>query len=172
MKRVDLDRVTARDLRDAAVRRKRDRVCRLGGGLTLTVDDLLADVRKVLHERATTRDVQDLHAAADGEDRKPAPPRRAHETQLEDVDLRLRGPKLRVRTGAVTGGLEVGTAGQADTVEPVDDRLEPPRGQRREDHGDAAGGLYRFQVTQSERQHPPRRLRLVREMGTLGLPQL
>src|SRR5204863_344858 len=83
---------------------------------------------------------QDLEAAADREDRQPAPARGARQPKLEQVDLGLGGAELRMGVGAVAGGVDIGAAGQADAVEAVDDRFEPARRQRREDYGDPARG--------------------------------
>ena len=78
----------------------------------------------MLDERAASGHVEELHAAADGQDREAARVRLAGELELEPVEVRLDGTEQRVRLGAVGGGVEVGPAGQADPVEPVDQRLD------------------------------------------------
>src|SRR5436189_3197136 len=112
--------------------------------------NLPAQVRDVLHERSAARDVQHLHPAADCQDRQSPAARSARQAKLEYVNLWLGWAELGMRVGAVASRLQVGSAGQADPVKAVDDRLEPPRGQRREDHRNASGGGDGFEIGNAE----------------------
>ncbi len=110
---------------------------------------------------AAARDVQQLHAAADPEDRKLAAVGGADQRHLERVDARLGRPELGVRLGAVGARLHVGTAGQAHAVDPVEQRRDRVRPQQRHDHRDAAGALDRLGILRGERDLEVRRLALL-----------
>ena len=127
---------------------------------------------QVLHERAAARHVERLHAAADGEDRQAAPLGRADERQLERVDLPLGRPERRVRRLAVGRGVQVGAAGQQQTVEPRDEQVDDLGQQRREDHGHRPRALERLRVGEAERELAHRRLGLRLPARGLGHAQL
>ncbi len=73
--------------------------------------------RDVLHQRAAAGDVQDLHAAADRENRQVAPARRGNQRDLELVPSRLRLLDRGMRRFAVSRRRHVGAAGQQETAD-------------------------------------------------------
>ena len=135
---VDLERPRARDAREQRAGDDADRVPGLGGGRRLAM------VVDVLVQRAAARDVQGLEAAADAEQRQPARVGPAHERDLGRVDDAVGRPQVLVAVGrAVLERVEVGPAGEAQAVEPVEQRVDGARGLRREHDGDPAAQLDR-----------------------------
>ena len=78
-------------------------------------------VGQVLLERPAARDVHQLHAPADAEQREVALERAARQRDLERVALRHRALRLRVGAGAVGAGVDVGPAREEQAVEEVED---------------------------------------------------
>ena len=74
----------------------------------------------VLHQRAAARDVQDLDAAADREDRQVAAARLADERELELVARRIDVHHRRMSRLAVAGRRDVLAAGEQQAVDCVD----------------------------------------------------
>ena len=105
-----------------------------------------ATVGQVLVQRPAARDVQGLRAAADREDRQAARVARAARARARTGRGRARSGRARDGAAAVGGRVEVGPAGQADAVEPLEQRLDRLGVERRQDHRDAAGALDRPQV--------------------------
>ncbi len=79
-------------------------------------------VVEVLDEIAAARDVEDLKAAADAEQRQPPLQRRAAERDLEIVASAARVGGAGIRGRAVARRVEVGTAAEQEPVDPVEDR--------------------------------------------------
>ena len=128
-----------------------DLVGDLAAGLALAV------AREVLVQRPAAGDVERLAAAADAQQRHPALERRARERELEGVERRLGRPQLLVAVGgAVRAGVQVRAAGEADAVEPADQRLEVRHARRQHDR-DRARALDPLHVG-----HPERHLGMVR----------
>ena len=100
-------------------------------------------VGQVLLERAAARDVHELHAAADAEQRDVALERAARQCDLERVALGPRALGHRVRLGAVAGGVEVGAAGEDQPVDDVEHLVGVALGLGvgRDHQREAAGGL-------------------------------
>ncbi len=173
VERVHRDRRAAEHRPDGAAGRGGDDVGGNARVLVLTMARVLADhVGQVLMERAATGHVQHLHAAADAEDRQTASIRSADQGQLERVDPRLGRAELLVGAGAIGGGLDVGTAGQADAVHAVEERPDRLRAHRGNDHRDAAGSLDRLRIQGRQRELEPGRLALGRMAAVLGAAQL
>ena len=85
---------------------------------------LVADrLRQVLVERAAERDVEQLHPAADPEQRHVALQRPPRQRELEGVALGPGALRLRVRLGAVAGRVDVGAAGQEQRVDAVEQHV-------------------------------------------------
>ena len=78
-------------------------------------------LRQVLVEGAAAGDVEDLHPAADPEQRHLALDRALRQRQFEAVALGPGALRLRVRLGPVAGRVDVGAAGEDQGVEPVED---------------------------------------------------
>ena len=77
-------------------------------------------VRQVLDQRPPAGHVQELHAAADAEDRHVALERPVGQGELEAVALGPGVTGLRVYPRAVGGGIDVGAAGQHEAVDQVE----------------------------------------------------
>ena len=75
---------------------------------------------EVLVQRAAERDVHHLHPAADREHGQVAIERRAQQRDLEAVALGHGADRLGVRRGAVAGRIDVGSAGEDEPVEAVE----------------------------------------------------
>ena len=90
------------------------------------------DLGQVLHEVTSERHVQDLRAAADGQNRHVARERRLEQGQLAAVALRDDTLGLRVRFLAVHLRVEVRAAGEHDPVEDVQRLLDPVVARRHE----------------------------------------
>ena len=78
---------------------------------------------QMLVEGAAEGDVQQLHAAADPQHRHVALQRPPGQRQLEAVTLGPGAGGLGVGLGAVAGGVDVGTAGQHQPVDPVEQEV-------------------------------------------------
>jgi hypothetical protein len=99
-------------------------------------------VGQVCDQRTTERDVEHLHAPADGEHRKPfAGDGRPHEAQLEAVALPTDGVVLPMVVPAIVAGVDVAATGKDQPVDAVEhavdvgergeeDRHAPRRGDR------------------------------------------
>jgi len=74
-------------------------------------------VREMLDERAAPGHVEDVHAAADREERQLRVDGRADERHLEPVPAAVRLVRFLVRDGVVQRGVDVGAAGEHDAVE-------------------------------------------------------
>ena len=61
------------------------------------------------------------------------------------------GSELGMRLLAVDARLEVGAAGEADAVDPVEQRRDRVGAQQRHDHRDAAGALDRLRISRGQR---------------------
>jgi hypothetical protein len=96
-------------------------------------------VGQVLVERAAVHHVQELHPAADRQQRQPARLGLAHDRGLEAVHLRPGRPELGVRLGAVHRRVDVGPARDHDAVEARDQLRHHLAGLRRHHHRHAAG---------------------------------
>ncbi len=132
----------------------------------LTVLERLADdVGQVLVQCAAPRDVDDLGAAADGQHGHVALVGGARQRELELVQGAFRRAQARVPIGAVDGGIDVGTAGQADAVDAIQEGVDRAEGQRRDDDRQPAGALDRLQVGEPERHLAPLRIALGRRRG-------
>ena len=92
-----------------------------GRRVVLVVAD---DVGQVLDERASVGDVEQLHAAADGQHRQAAAFRSVDEGELAIVSPTTRWLSARVRLGTVAGGIDVGAACQHQAVEAFDEAVE------------------------------------------------
>ena len=126
---VDLHRGASERRPQPALRRGLDAMGRDAAVLGLAVLDAVADdVGKMLVQGPAARDVQQLHAAADAEDRKLAAVGGANQRELDRVDPRLGRPELGVGLGAVCARLHVGAAGQAHAVDAVEQRRRSRRG--------------------------------------------
>jgi hypothetical protein len=78
----------------------------------------------ILHHRAAAGDVQNLHTAADAEDRQAARDRGGGKGELELVALGLGRGQQRVRLLPVSAGIDVAARGQQDRVKPPEHRLD------------------------------------------------
>jgi hypothetical protein len=124
------------------------------------------DVGQMLGQGTAADDRQQLHAPADAQQRKVPVQRRAHEGQLRCVPLGPQPGRLRVRLLAVQLRVEVGTSGEHDSVQALEDRVVR-RGRRWQDHCPAAGGFDAFDVAEGQHHggqvpHAPARLLDVR----------
>jgi len=96
---------------------------------------------KVQEQRASLGDVEQLHAATDAEDRHVAGADVLGEQPVEILAARLHHPDRRVGHVAVATGIEVAAPDEHHAVEPVEHLHDVVLvGQRRQDHGQAAGG--------------------------------
>ena len=85
---------------------------------------------QILDQRAARRDVEDLHAPADGQQRQALAQAAVRHLDLEGV-ARLLGERAgRVHRLAVQGGVDVGAAGEHDAVGAVQRRSDVADGQR------------------------------------------
>ena len=98
-------------------------------------------VGQVLIERPAAGDVEDLHPAADAEQRDPALERASRQRDLEVVTVGIGPDRLRMRLRAVALGVDVGAASQHQRVETVEQ---------------LAGLLGRAAVGRQHRDHPAR----------------
>ena len=98
-------------------------------------------VREALDESAPEGHVQDLHAAADAEERQVALHGRSDHGDLESVPLGVGALRRRIALGAVGRGVHVGAADRQQAVEPLEDRggMSGIDGQ---DHRQRPGGLH------------------------------
>src|SRR5436305_6972829 len=100
--------------------------------LGLAVVQMIAEnVREMLMERPAPRDVEELHAAADAEDRKAAPVGGLDQGELDGVHARLGRAELEMWLLAIGARLDIRTARQADAVDAVEqggDRVGPQEG--------------------------------------------
>ena len=116
-----------------------DRVGRDPARLLLAVRDLDADgVGDVLEERAAARDVEQLLAAADRQDRHPARVGAAQQLELEGVEVGLGRAERRVRLLAVGRRVHVGPAGDHQPAEAVEQRVDVLEVHRRQHDRDRA----------------------------------
>lgn len=142
MERVDPEDPRADDVLQAAAGGYVDRVGGHVGRHGLSVLDPLADrVGQVLVQRPPAGDVDHLGAAADGQDRQPASLGGCQQVELEGVEFHLGGSQQRVWHGAVGGGVDVGTSGQADAGQAVDEGVDRLGAERRYDHRDSTDRL-------------------------------
>jgi hypothetical protein len=83
---------------------------------------LVADpVGEMLGEGAAAGDVEDVHAAADGEEGKVGVDRRAGHEELEPVPPVVRRVRLLVRSLLVEQGVDISASGQHQAVNPGDE---------------------------------------------------
>ena len=80
-------------------------------------------VRQVLLQRPPAGHVEYLHAPAGAEDGDAPVDRPRRQGDLEAVALGPREPGLRVRRGAVTGGVDVRSARQQEAVDPIEQEV-------------------------------------------------
>src|SRR3989442_5631455 len=108
--------------------------------------------RQVLVQRAAERDVEDLDAAADREDRQPALARARDQGELDRVALGIDLAELGVRGGAVARGIDVLAARQHEPGDGRED-LHGTAGieRRRDDDGDEPGARQGAHVRGVER---------------------
>jgi hypothetical protein len=120
-------------------------------------------VGQVLVQRAAVRHTQQLHAATDAQQRKVGLQGGTHQHQLGAVALR---PDLGrgVRGFTVQRGIDVGTTGEDDAVEAVED--VDVRIVRCDEHGPTTAGVHRVHVR--EWQHRGERV-VDPEPGFLGV---
>ena len=109
--RRDLER-RAGEARDARARLRGHRV--VGRGRVVVVAELVLDVPV---ERPAVRDVEQLDAAADRQDRQPALARRLQQAQLPAIALGVEPRRPLVRRAVVEVGADVLAAGQHEPVE-------------------------------------------------------
>ena len=141
--------------------------------LGLAVLDAVADdIGKVLVQGPAARNVQQLHAAADAEDRKLAAIGGAHQRELHRVDPRLGRAEVGMGLGAVCARLDVGPAGQAQAIDAVEQGADRVRAQRRHDHRDPAGALDRLGIQRGQRHLDLRRLAMGPRAYLIGAPKL
>ena len=125
-------------------------------------------VREVLDEVTAPHDVEELEAAADGQDRNVALEGGLQERHLGAIATRLRLVRLRVRLCAVRIRPDVGTAGEDDPVEDVEDVVDVVV-RRRDQNGPAACSLDRGHVVERDERRrqvpraPARGLRVRRD---------
>ena len=103
------------------------------------------DLGQVLVQVAAAHDVEQLHAAADGEGRHVARERGTQQRQLGLVAAGADAARGRVGVGAVVRRIDVGAAGEDDPVERAE-RLLDRVGERRQQHGPTSGALDRLDV--------------------------
>ena len=123
-------------------------------------------------EGSAASHVQDLHAAADPEDRELATVGGPDQRELDRVDSRLGRAELGVGLGAVGARLNVGATGQAHAVDPVEQRVDRVGPEQRHDHRNAAGALDRLGIQRGERHLELRRLALRPRAHVLGPSKL
>ena len=111
-------------------------------------------VGQVLDQRPAERDVEQLHAAADAEQRQVALDRPARERDLRRVALGPRPGRAVVRLGAVGGRVEVGAAREDQRVEVVEHLVGLRAGARvgRDHQRDPAALLDRVDVRAREQE--------------------
>ena len=118
---------------------------RAGRAAVVVVAEVLG---QVLAQAAAEGDVDQLHAAADPQQRQVARQGAAREGHLEPVALGHGVDGLGVTLGVVDGGVDVGAADEHQAVDQVED-LVGPLGQRRvgrQQDGEAAGAVGRVDV--------------------------
>src|SRR5207302_1046619 len=91
-----------------------------GGGVGVIDGAPPALAREVLIQRPAQRDVQDLDAATDGEDREPASLRAGDERQLDGIAAGVGLAELGVRDRTIAGRLDVLPTGEHQPLDPVE----------------------------------------------------
>ena len=112
--------------------------------------------REILIQGAAERDVQDLEATTNGEQREAAALGTCDERELDCVAPRVRFPELGVRLGPVAGGLDIFAAAEHEALHPVEHGacgvgIE----QRRHHNGDQARATERLHVGGVQRDPLP-----------------
>jgi hypothetical protein len=105
-------------------------------------------VGEMLDERPATRDVQQLHTAADGEQGEVSRERAVGQGELEAITLRHGLTDLGMRPGAVGGRIDVGASGEDQRVQPTEQLVGRLGGGviRRQEDREPAGILHRAHV--------------------------
>ncbi len=85
-------------------------------------------VGQMLVERPAAGDVEDLHPAADAEQRDATLQRASRQRDLEAVAVRIGPDGLRMRLGAVALGIDVGAASQDQRVDAIEELVRILRG--------------------------------------------
>jgi hypothetical protein len=111
-------------------------------------------VGQMLVKRASERDVDQLHAAADAQHGHVALDGSARERDLEGVSLGNGVDRVRPGLLAVGGGIDVGAAGEQQAVDQIECLLGFFGQARvgREHHGQTAGALHRLDVAEPEQR--------------------
>ena len=99
-------------------------------------------VREMLDERAAPGHVEDMHTAADRQERQLRVGGRADERHLEPVPPAVGRVRLLVRGGIVQGGVDVGAAGEHDAVEALRQPGHAVGRDRGEDDRRSAGAFH------------------------------
>jgi hypothetical protein len=155
------------------VRRSLDAVGGDASVLRLTMLEVLTHhVREVLMKRPAAGDVQDLHPAADPEDRQVSAIGRPDERQLDGIRAWLGGSELGMWLLAVDARLQVRPAGEAHAIDTVEQGRDRVGAQQRHDHRDAAGALDGLGIQRGERDLELRRLALGPGDDVLGASEL
>jgi len=108
--------------------------------------------REVLQEGAAAGDVQHLQAAADRQHGQVARLGRAHERDLEEVEVRFGRAERGVGGGPVDRRVQVRAARQAQAAERVQQRLDAVGVQRGDDHRHRTGAADRLGIGQPQRE--------------------
>ena len=109
-------------------------------------------VGQVLVERPAAGDVEDLHPAADAEQRDASLQRASRQRDLESVAVRIGPDGLGVRLGAVALGIDVGAASQNQRIKAIEELIgvlgRAAVGWQHRDH--PAGPVYRPRVGEGQ----------------------
>src|SRR2546421_2536869 len=90
-----------------------------GGGVAVIDRPAAALAREILIQGPTQGDVQDLDAAADGEDRKPAALRARDQRQFDGIARGVGFPELGVGRRPIAGRLDILAPGEHQPLDPV-----------------------------------------------------
>ena len=121
---------------------------------------------------AATGDVEQLHAAADREDRQPLRVGGPGQGELELVQVALHRPSRGIEVPTVAAGIEVRPPRQTDAVDPLEQSKRQLGPERRDNERDRAGRLQRLEVLEAQRHLMRRRLTLGRGRHGLRPPDL
>ena len=137
------------DARDAAVGGQRYNV------VVLTVSHArpavgfnTVEIRNVLMHGSAERNIDDLQPSTDREQWRSRRIRRMHARKFEVINDRVGAVDLRMGDRAIAARFDVGTAGQDETVDAVDDRNDvvPRIASRVEQYGNATCGAHSVEV--------------------------
>jgi len=124
--------------------------------------------RDVLEDVATQRDVEDLDPPTDAEKRQPSPPGAVDQRNLEMVTPRVHQLDLGMRVLAEQERIGIVPARQKQAVEPIEVGLGTIVVGVREENGEAAGALDRFDVGARDRLRRPLLARRAKRHGPGG----